>query len=149
VLTLLTFLLLGIVLSFVPVLGIVVSLCLNCIGFVAIPAAITERLDPLTALGRSSHLSAGRYRTTFALMLASAAVAVIPTGVAHVSLVMWHDAMSSYSFEWMAQLRPYALAMVALSSLLMPFQGTVRAVSYVQLRRDSPGVEGDLAQVFE
>jgi F0F1-type ATP synthase assembly protein I len=103
-------------------------------------------LNPLAALERSSNLNRGRYRTTVALMIVSTLIASVPAGVAMGWFVI-SDLPSGYD-AWREQLCLSMLIVVAVTGLLMPFQGIVRAASYVQLRRDSPGAEGDLAQVF-
>jgi hypothetical protein len=155
VLTMLLFSVLAFLLSFLPVLGVIATLCLSCIWFVAVPAAITERLNPFAALGHSSSLISRRYATTIALMLASVVIAAIPYWITYTLLARLPDATSAVPGSYedmiarMQQLRPYAIALAASSSVLLPFQGIVRAVSYVLLRRDSTGNQQELAQVFE
>jgi hypothetical protein len=151
-LTMLLVTMLGFFLAFLPVLGIIALLCLGCIWFVAIPAAIAEQLKPFAALGRSASLTAPRLWTTIGLMLVASVIAVLPHLAVLVAVrynFMSGDPRGTGNMmAKLQQLRPYAIALVAMTGVVLPLQGIVRAVSYVLIRRDSTGAHEELAEVF-
>ena len=115
---------------------------INCILFVAAPAAVAEKLGPFAALARSAELTKDRRWGIFGLtfLLGLALIAVI---------IVWAIPVFSGAAS-PDELRLAALGIVGSLGVLQMFTGIVEAVSYVLLRGDKDGMTYDqLGRVFD
>jgi len=136
----------GSLLGLLPKGGGILGTIMQCILFVAAPAAVAEKLNPFAALGRSAKLTEGRRIGIFFLLFMIAIVIVIVLmGV--VSPLEHADQMSEA--QVMAKLKQSAYIIVAVVCVYQIFMSMVQAVSYSLLRTDKDGVSNEeLANVF-
>jgi hypothetical protein len=126
--------------------GVIVNCVMTCLWFVAMPAAVAERLGPFAAFARSSQLTSGRRWGIFGMMLLIALMA-------GVLLFAWiipraRDAAQSADVaEYFAHLSIWFTLAIGVFHM---FQGIVEAVAYALLRRDKDGVSyEELARIFD
>jgi hypothetical protein len=130
----------------VPFGGIIATV-ITCYWFVAAPAAVVERLNPIAAFSRSNQLTAGRRGGIFGLCLLLQLV-IIGVVLAYLGpLLTGHvpepDQLAS-------TLNHFIIVMLVVASVYQLFIGIVQAVSYSLLRADKDGVSNEeLAKVFE
>ena len=130
------------VLGFVPMGGIISSVIM-CIWFVAAPAAVAEKLNPISAFSRSAHLTAGRRWGIWGMMFLVGLVQVGLLALFVVPAFMRSDGDVN-------ALKTPIIGAVAVLGLFYMFTNVVEAVSYVLLREDKDGVtHEELARVFE
>jgi hypothetical protein len=129
------------VLQMIPVGGIIGAV-LQCIWFVAGPAAVAERLNPIAALGRSSTLTNGRRWGIFGLLF------LIGLGLVVVAIVLFAPMIASGGRG--SDFKHMVMIIVPTFCAFQLFVGVVQAVSYSLLRADKDGVtHEELAKVFE
>jgi hypothetical protein len=123
--------------------GAFVSIFVLCYFYVAAPAAVTEQLNPIAALGRSSQLTAGRRGGIFGLNFLLGAIVL---GVMYTMLKPLLDDPAHHATD----ANGIALMLFGTMCVFQLFMGIVQAVSYTLLRTDKDGVTNDeLAKVFE
>jgi hypothetical protein len=128
--------------QFVPFGGIV-GIVITCYWFVAAPAAVTEQLNPIAALGRSAKLTTGRRGGIFGLNFLLGIIVIAIMFVVAMPLI---DSPEKNAGEF----NRVALTVLGLICVFQLFTGIVQAVSYSLLRTDKDGVTNDeLARVFE
>lgn len=132
--------------SLIP-LGIVASVgssILLCFWFVASPAAVAERLNPIAALSRSATLTQGRRGGIFGLLFLLGAI----VGIA---LLAWIVPMvNDRSSNPFARFKDATLMFAIVMAVFRTYLGIVEAVSYALLRQEKDGVtHEELARVFE
>jgi len=117
--------------------GIIISTML----FVAVPAAVVEKVGGFEACSRSSSLTSG-YRWKILGIAVVVALASMAAGFI-IQKIMAPSPGEMYSAT-------SALVMVAFSALLTPFSATTAAVAYHDLRRTKEGVDiHQIASVFD
>ncbi len=127
--------------GFIPMGGILSSIIM-CIWFVAAPAAVAEKLNPIAALSRSAHLTSGRRWGIWGMMFL--------VGLVQVGLLAAFLLPAMASAESLSSLKTPIIGSVAVLGLFYMFTNVVEAVSYVLLREDKDGVtHEELARVFE
>jgi len=131
------------VLGLIPMGGIIASV-ITCIWFVAVLAAVAERLGPIPALVCSVALTSGCRWGIFGLNFLIGLVAVI-------LMVAWLVPMiSEGSGDLEGSMRTGGLVLIGVLGLFQLFSGIVAAVSYALLRQDKDGISHEeLARVFE
>jgi hypothetical protein len=123
--------------------GGIIGIIITCYWFVAAPAAVTEQLNPIAALGRSSQLTTGRRGGIFGLNFL---LGIIVIGVMFVVAMPLIDDPAKNAGEF----NRVALTVLGIICVFQLFTGIVQAVSYSLLRTDKDGVTNDeLARVFE
>jgi hypothetical protein len=128
------------ILNFAPMGGII-GIVLTCLWFVAAPAAVVERLNPITALSRSGTLTSGRRWPIFGLCFLIGVIVFVIMLIFIVPAATAHDSSG---------LRNMVIAIFAIGCVSQVFMGIVQAVSYSLLRGDKDGVTNEeLAKVFE
>jgi hypothetical protein len=129
------------VLQLVPVGGIIGAV-VQCVWFVAGPAAVAERLNPIAALGRSSELTKGRRWGIFGLLF------MIGLGLVIVTFALFAPLIASGGRG--SDFKHIVMIIVPTFCAFQLFVGVVQAVSYSLLRADKDGVtHEELAKVFE
>lgn len=132
------------VLAMVPIGGILGAI-INCIWFVASPAAVAERLGPIAALSRSAVLTKGRRWGIFGLTFVVGLLMVLLM-LAYIIPMVQHPDLQDPA----GQFKQAAIVIVLLAALFNTLTGIVAAVSYALLRQDKDGVtHEELARVFE
>ena len=132
------------VLAMVPIGGILGAI-INCIWFVASPAAVAERLGPIAALSRSAVLTKGRRWGIFGLTFVVGLLMVLLM-LAYIIPMVQHPDLEDPA----GQFKQAAIVIVLLAALFNTLTGIVAAVSYALLRQDKDGVtHEELARVFE
>lgn len=132
------------VLAMIPVGGILGAI-LNCIWFVASPAAVAERLGPFAALSRSAVLTKGRRWGIFGLTFVVGLLMVLLM-MAYIIPMVQHPDLQDPA----GQFKQAAIVIVLIAALFNTLTGIVAAVSYALLRQDKDGVtHEELARVFE
>ena len=132
------------VLAMVPIGGILGAI-INCIWFVASPAAVAERLGPVAALSRSAVLTKGRRWGIFGLTFVVGLLMVLLM-LAYIIPMVQHPDLQDPA----GQFKQAAIVIVLLAALFNTLTGIVAAVSYALLRQDKDGVtHEELARVFE
>jgi hypothetical protein len=127
-------------LQMIPMGGILSSIIM-CIWFVAAPAAVAEKLNPIAALSRSAHLTSGRRWGIWGMMFL--------VGLIQIGLMMaW--VIPTFSSGDEGSMKTAMIGFVAILGIFYAFTNVVEAVSYVLLREDKDGVtHEELARVFE
>jgi hypothetical protein len=129
------------VLQMIPVGGIIGAI-LQCIWFVAGPAAVAERLNPIAALSRSSELTKGRRWGIFGLLF------LIGLGLVIVMIALFAPMIANGGRG--SDFKHMVMIIVPTFCGFQLFVGVVQAVSYSLLRADKDGVtHEELAKVFE
>jgi hypothetical protein len=128
----------------VPLIPAIVNIVLTCMWFVAAPSAVAEKLNPISALSRSSELTRGRRWGIFGLLLMIGIVQIIIM-VAYVAPLA-----SKTGDDFVKGLHSAALVCTIILGVFQMFSGIVQAVSYALLRSDKDGMSHEqLASVFE
>jgi hypothetical protein len=126
--------------------GFILGMILTCWWFVAGPAAVVERLNPIEALSRSAVLTNGRRWGIFGIYLTIIIVVVVV-------VLAWFVPMFANlknSDSDLSTARNAVLAFIVMYGIFQLYTGIVQAVSYSLLRGDKDGVSNDeLAKVFE
>jgi len=132
--------------SFIP-FGSIIGAIIQCIWFVAGPAAVAERLNPISALGRSATLTQNRRWGIFGLTFLMGLMIVVVLAVWLIPLFQSTDADPGALGD---KLKHAAIYLTAIICIYQMFVGIVQAVTYSLLRADKDGVSTDeLAKVFE
>jgi len=133
----------GFVLGKIPFGGII-NAVLTCIWFVAAPAAVAEKLNPIAALSRSAELTRGRRWGIFGLtfLLGLVMIAILFAYV----MPLFDKSRDAV----MASMKGTSLTVIITIGVFQMFNGIVEAVSYALLRADKDGMTHEqLAAVFE
>ncbi len=135
------------VVQMVPFGGII-GIIVTCYWFVAAPAAVVEKLNPIAALSRSAALTQGRRGGIFGLnFLIGLIIAVI---IIAMVVPMFSGSSHDSASEIANKAKSTAFLLLGTVCLFQLFSGVVQAVSYSLLRADKDGVSNDeLAKVFE
>lgn len=126
----------------IPSAGGIVAMVATCVYFVLTPAAVAERLGPISAFTRSAELTKGRRGGIFGMLLL---LGLMMGGLMLIWLIpAFQDASSIDSVR---------TSYVAFGIIVAAFQvltGIAEAVSYVLLRQDKDGMShADLARIFD
>lgn len=126
--------------------GGIIGTIITCYWFVAAPAAVVEKLNPVAAFTRSNQLTAGRRGGIFGLCLLLSLV-LIAVMFAYIGPMLTGHVNAD---EAAKTLDHFIILMVILITVYQLFIGVVQAVSYSLLRADKDGVSNEeLAKVFE
>ncbi|HEY1550310.1 MAG TPA: hypothetical protein VGG28_20925 [Kofleriaceae bacterium] len=129
------------VLQMIPIGGIIGAV-VQCVWFVAGPAAVAERLNPVAALGRSAALTKGRRWGIFGLLF------MIGLGLVIVMIALFAPLIAKGGHG--SDFKHMVMVIVPTFCGFQLFVGIVQAVSYSLLRADKDGVtHEELAKVFE
>lgn len=132
-------------LGFVPAGGILGAI-ITCIWFVAAPAAVAEKLNPVAAIGRSTTLTEGRRGGIFLLNFL---VGIIVVGVIMGVVAPLLTAPSKSPEEILTTFKHVTYFLVGLIAVFQILIGVLQAVSYALLRTDKEGISNeDLAAIF-
>ena len=130
------------VVQFIPFGGIL-GIIITCYWFVAAPAAVTEQLNPISALGRSATLTTGRRGGIFGLNFLLGIIVIAIMFAVAAPLV-------SDPVKNAGEFNRVAITVLGIICVFQLFTGIVQAVSYSLLRTDKDGISNDeLARVFE
>ena len=127
--------------------GGIISAILTCILFVCAPAAVTEKLGPFAAFGRSAELTSGRRWGIFGLTFL---IGLIQLGIIMLWLAPKLGGGGDFETNLGESIASGALTFMIVISVFQLFTGIVEAVSYALLREDKDGLSNELlAQVFD
>lgn len=126
--------------NMIPMGGIIGAILL-CYWFVAAPAAVVEKLNPVAALSRSATLTSGRRWPIFGLCFLVGLIEVL------IMVALLIPAITSKNLE---SIKSIMITIFVVGGVSQLFMGIVAAVSYSLLRGDKDGVTNEeLAKVFE
>ena len=133
----------GFVLGKIPFGGII-NAVLTCIWFVAAPAAVAEKLNPIAALSRSAELTRGRRWGIFGLTFL---IGLVMLAILFAYVMPLFDKSRD---TVVASMKGTSLTVIITIGVFQMFNGIVQAVSYALLRADKDGMTHEqLAAVFE
>jgi hypothetical protein len=127
----------------VPYAGPLVGTIAMCVYFVAMPAAVAERLGPFASFSRAAELTRGRRWRIYGQMLLLGVV-ILAAGL------IWMAPRLEQGFARAMTLVSSSITFNALLGLFYLYYGIVQAVTYALLRQDKDGMtHAELARVFE
>ena len=118
--------------------------------WVAVPAAVVERLGPAAALHRSLVLTRGYRARIFGILLVFMAARWAGGRLAVLIMESALERALDEGFDFAASLQMYFIVMILIALLLSSVRGVTMAVGYARLREAKEGMTvEDLARVFD